>query len=353
MRCLRPIAATAVLALVLANPALAQRGGSPGGSRGGSMGGNRGGDGGGRDGGGGRNSGGGWGAAQGRPRGGDANRGPSRGAPSIADQLGVGAPPTTLPGLGSASLIAPRPGVDLYRANPGTYGRYRGGIVAPGGPSWGGVPVLPSAPSWGGTPIHGHGKPYDDRNYRGSYYGSRYKHQGGYYGYGYTGGYVAAYGVPYGYVTYDSGQPVVEPVAPAQAEIPEGFLRLLVTPRHAEVIVDGVLAGTVDDFGGTREQALPAGPHHIRIEAPGYEPVEFDVRVPVGDTISLRRELVPLTPPPRAAQPTAPERGVSGTAPAVRKTFYAIPNCYLGNAMPTAEVLPAGCNLKDVRVLPQ
>jgi hypothetical protein len=146
---------------------------------------------------------------------------------------------------------------------------------------------------------------------------------------------------------------VVEPVTPAQPEIPEGFLRLLVTPRYADVFVDGVAAGTVDDFGGTREQALPAGPHHIRIEAPGYEPVEFDVRVPAGDTISLRRELIPLPAPPRATPPATPERGASATAPPVRKTFYAIPRCYLGNTMPTAEALPAGCNLKDVRVLPQ
>ena len=347
MRWLRPIAATAVLALVLGNPAFAQRGGSPGGNRGGgSMGSNHGG--GGRDGGG-------RGPSHGQPGPGNGNRVPARGAPSIADQLGVGAPPTTLPGLNSASLIAPRPGVDLYRARPGTYSNY-GGIV-PAGPSWGGVPVHPSAPTWGGTPIHGQGRPGD---YRGSNYGPRYKYQGGYYGYGYSypGGYVAAYGAPYGYVTYDSGQPVVEPAAPAQAEIPEGFLRLLVTPRYADVIVDGVLAGTVDDFGGTREQALPAGPHRIRIEAPGYEPVEFDVRVPVGDTISLRRELVPLTAPPRTAQPTAPERGSSGTTPAgaapvVRKTFYAIPNCYLGNTMPRAESLPAGCSMSDLKVLAQ
>jgi hypothetical protein len=259
--------------------------------------------------------------------------------------MGVGAPPTTLPGLGSASLIAPHSSIDLYRARPGTYSSY------PAGPSWGGVPVYPSAPTWGGTPIHGHGKPYNNRNYRGSYYGSRYKYKGGYgYAYGYPGGYVA-YGVPYGgYVTYDSGQPVVEPVVPAQAEIPEGFLRLLITPRDASVFVDGALVGIVDDFGGRREQALPAGPHHIRIEAPGYEPVEFDVRVPAGDTISLRRELIPLPPPPRAAVSVTPDRN---TASQGRKTFYAIPNCYLGNTMPTAEALPAGCNPKDVRVLPQ
>ena len=329
---LRPIAATAVLALVLGNPAFAQRGGSPGGNRGGSLGGNHGG-GGGRDGAGGR------GAGHGQSRSGDANRGPSRGAPSIADRLGVGAPPTTLPGLGSASLIGPQAGIDLYRAKPGTYRNYAG-------PSWGGVPVRSSAPSWGGTPIHGHGKPDD---YRGSHYGPRYKYRGGY-GYGYAGGYGAVYGVPYGYVTYDSGQSVVAPVAPAQAEIPEGFLRLLVTPRYADVIVDGVVAGTVDDFGGRREQSLPAGPHHIRIEAPGYEPVEFDVRVPVGDTISLRRELIPLPAPPRAAEPVTPAPNAASQA---RKSFYAIPGCYLGNTMPAAEALPAGCSVKNVRVLPQ
>src|SRR5262245_60680897 len=100
MCCLRPIAATVVLALALANPAFAQRGGSSGGGHGGSMGGNHGG-GGGRDGGG-------RGPGHGQPGPGDGNRGPSRGAPSIADQMGVGAPPTTLPGLNSASLIAPR-----------------------------------------------------------------------------------------------------------------------------------------------------------------------------------------------------------------------------------------------------
>ena len=63
--------------------------------------------------------------------------------------------------------------------------------------------------------------------------------------------------------------------------------------------VDGVYEGTVDDFGGTSERAMRAGPHGVRVEADGFEPVEFDVRVPVNDTITLRRDLDPRRAPPR------------------------------------------------------
>lgn len=331
MRCLQSIAATAALVLALGHPALAQRGPQAGdrGARAGRS------DGAGP-------------SQRGGERGRTTDRGSSRGNPSIADSLNVGAPPMTLPGLGSASLITPRPGVDAFRAGPGTYGRRSGGVT-PRGPSWGGVPVS-SGPSWGGIPVNrpAPDKSDDDRG-RGPRRGSG-RHQRG----GSIGGYTAVYGVPYGYLPYDVAPPVTAagplPAASAQTEVPEGFLRLLVAPRHATVIVDGVVTGTVDDFGGTREQALPAGPHHIRIEAEGYEPVEFDVRVPPGDTISLRRELSALPARPREPEPG---RGTETPGPQVRKTFYAIPRCYLGDTLPSADSLPPGCSLKDVRVLPQ
>jgi len=230
---LQTIAVTAVLALALASPALAQRGQHGGGRGTGPR----------PDTGAGR--------AQPRDSASVVNRMLSTGrvaSPNTGSQTGV----PTLPGLGSASLIAPRPGGDIYRANPGTYGR-PGGIIVPRGPSWGGVPVLPSVPSWGGTPIYGSdpGKRGYNRDDRGRRHGS-WRHHGGY-----TGGYAAVYGVPYGYLPYyGSAQPGVsaEPasITPGQAEIPEGFLRLLITPRSADVIVDGVLAGSVDDFGGSR-----------------------------------------------------------------------------------------------------
>jgi hypothetical protein len=112
------------------------------------------------------------------------------------------------------------------------------------------------------------------------------------------------------------------------------------------VIVDGIYEGTVDDFGGTGERALPSGVHHVRLETDGYEPVEFDVRIPDNDTITLRREMYPRTPapaPPAAAAPVAPGR--------VPKVIYAIPRCYLGDTPPRADQLPAGCNIADLRTL--
>ena len=136
--------------------------------------------------------------------------------------------------------------------------------------------------------------------------------------------------------------------APAKApSAPQGFLRLFVTPRRADVIVDGIYEGTVDDFGGTGEHALPSGVHRVRLETEGYEAVEFDVRIPDNDTITLRRDLYPRSPapaPPVAAAPSvAPER--------VPKVIYAIPRCYLGDTRPRQDQLPAGCNIADLRTL--
>jgi len=144
-------------------------------------------------------------------------------------------------------------------------------------------------------------------------------------------------------VTYDSGQPVVESVAPAPAEIPEGFLRLLVTPRYADVIVDGVLAGTVDDFGGSGERMLPAGTHRIELAAPGFARLTFDVRVPANDTVTFTRELDPLD-----AVLTAPVARVE----IPHKALYIVPRCYIGDRPPLPSDLPAGCTLDDVRVIP-
>ncbi len=310
-----------VLLMGLGSPALAQRG-QPGGDRGqGSREGSRGN----------------MNGSHGQPRG-DA-QGPRRGA------------------TGSASLISPRPGVDLFRAAPGTYDARSVSPGLPSGPSWGGLPVS-RGPSWGGTPINRpdlnrpETRRDGDRDRRGPRHGRPGQPRGSY---GYP---VVVYGAPYGYLPYTGAQPytVVQPPTGAQPTVtaapndpPDGFLRLLVTPRDADVIVDGVREGIVDDFGGAREQALPAGPHRVRLEAAGYEPVEFDVRVPVGDTISLRRELSLLPAPPHAPDP--PAAASKGQMPTARKTFYAIPRCYLGDAMPSAESLPAGCNLSDLRVL--
>jgi hypothetical protein len=63
---------------------------------------------------------------------------------------------------------------------------------------------------------------------------------------------------------------------------PEGIggLRLKVTPRNAEVFVDGQFAGLVDEFDGVRQRLpISPGPHHIEIRAPRCEPLTYDILI--------------------------------------------------------------------------
>ncbi len=73
-----------------------------------------------------------------------------------------------------------------------------------------------------------------------------------------------------------------------------GELRLRVEPRHAEVYVDGYFAGHVDDFDGTFQGLrLEEGPYRIEVVAPGYETLEFEIRIQPGRKITYRGELRP------------------------------------------------------------
>lgn len=71
-----------------------------------------------------------------------------------------------------------------------------------------------------------------------------------------------------------------------------GELRLEVSPRHAQVFVDGYYAGTVDDYDGAFQALkLQAGAYSIRVSAPGYEDLMFDVRISPGQKINYRGDL--------------------------------------------------------------
>ena len=71
-----------------------------------------------------------------------------------------------------------------------------------------------------------------------------------------------------------------------------GEVRLRVTPRDAQVYVDGYFAGTVDDFDGILQGLrLESGPYHVEIVLPGYETLEFDVRVNPGQKVTYREEM--------------------------------------------------------------
>jgi hypothetical protein len=275
---------------------------------------------------------------------------------------GATADGTLRDGLVPGGLNTPRPGVDLFRAGPDTYAP---SPVVPWlsspipGPRWGAA-RQPASP---GVIVSQH-----SRGNRGGRGGSR---RGGgaavIVPFPATGSVYASGGLylsPYYIWPARQGQVGGSP-GPAEAE-PSGFLRLLVTPTSASVIVDGTYEGLVDDFGGSGERPLRAGVRHVRVEAEGYEPVEFDVRVPANDTMILRRDLNPLSVtvprgplPVPSASPTAPPpaappvEGSAAKAPAAVGTIYVIPRCYLGNTPPTQALLPAACRVADVRAIPQ
>jgi hypothetical protein len=76
-----------------------------------------------------------------------------------------------------------------------------------------------------------------------------------------------------------------------------GELRLIVSPRFADVYVDGYFAGRVDDYDGVFQGLkLEAGAHHIQIVAQGYSPLDFDVRIDSNRKITYRGALPPFRP---------------------------------------------------------
>jgi PEGA domain-containing protein len=71
-----------------------------------------------------------------------------------------------------------------------------------------------------------------------------------------------------------------------------GELRLDVSPRHAQVYVDGYYSGVVDDYDGAFQALkLESGTYRIEITAPGFETLSFDVRIPAGQRIRYQGEL--------------------------------------------------------------
>jgi PEGA domain-containing protein len=68
-----------------------------------------------------------------------------------------------------------------------------------------------------------------------------------------------------------------------------------VSPAAAEVFVDGVYVGTVQDFWADLEPLmLVTGSHRIELRAPGYRTATLDVTTTPGQVIPFAGELEPL-----------------------------------------------------------
>jgi hypothetical protein len=110
----------------------------------------------------------------------------------------------------------------------------------------------------------------------------------GYYGSFWPWGYA---GLGFGsYYVYDPFYTGYAPVAAGRAV--EGAIRLKITPRDAQVYVDGYYVGTVDEFDGIFQRLhLEAGPHHVEVQAEGYEPLTVNVLIQPDHTITYEGEL--------------------------------------------------------------
>jgi len=72
-------------------------------------------------------------------------------------------------------------------------------------------------------------------------------------------------------------------------------VRLLVTPREAEVYVDGYLVGVVDDFDGFSQRLrLRPGEHEIQLYLPGYRVISQKMLFRPRETYKLRYTLEKL-----------------------------------------------------------
>ena len=96
----------------------------------------------------------------------------------------------------------------------------------------------------------------------------------------------------------------------------DASVRLEVTPRDAEVYVDGYYAGTVDDFDGTFQRLrVEPGQHDLEIYKDGFRPLRQKAYLSADNTFRIKQALQPLAPgeqmeprpqpanPPQAGQP--------------------------------------------------
>jgi hypothetical protein len=124
-----------------------------------------------------------------------------------------------------------------------------------------------------------------------------------------TYGYDPLYLYPYGYGAFGPGYFYYSPYAwagplyaygpgfygHAQDEVSNfGRLQIKVAQREAQVYVDGYFAGTVNDYDGVFQSLkLEAGTYHIQLVQPGFQTLEFDVRITPGQKITYSGALQP------------------------------------------------------------
>ena len=126
------------------------------------------------------------------------------------------------------------------------------------------------------------------------------------FGWGYPSYGYGAYGYPY------YGYPYAYPYYGGFYD-PSSSVRLQVTPREAEVYVDGYFAGMVDNFDGTFQRLRVApGDHEIQLFMPGHRSFSQKVYLQPGGSFNVRHMMEPLgAGEPEPTRPVAPPRSSS------------------------------------------
>ena len=90
---------------------------------------------------------------------------------------------------------------------------------------------------------------------------------------------------------------------------PSGEVRVLATPKQAEVYVDGSYAGIVDDFDGILQRLhVTPGGHAITLHLEGYRTVTQNIYVTPDSTFKLRLTMDRLAPGESSVPPPLPAR---------------------------------------------
>ncbi|HEY8548445.1 MAG TPA: PEGA domain-containing protein [Vicinamibacterales bacterium] len=252
------------------------------------------------------------------PRGGGSSSAGSSGGSSAGGSSGGGSTVSSGGSSGGGHVAVPRhPGGSIGGSRGGSNsGAVAGGRVRSPGTSSstrGADPVVgvpSSSRPQGNRPTTGYAVPRGTVSPPGRpggdywYYYPRYNWYYNPFGWGTWGlGYVwdpfwwgPGYGYPYGGYGWYGGGAYAGGGGYAgdyNADEAEGALRIKVKPREARVLVDGYIAGEVDDFDGNFQKLkLKQGPHQIELQHEGYEPLKFEVLIVEGQTVTYKGKMV-------------------------------------------------------------
>ena len=172
--------------------------------------------------------------------------------------------------------------------------------------------VVHARPYYGGAYHH---YPYYRPYYYAPYYYAPYYGYGFGFGVGFSFGWPGWYGGPY-YAPYYAGYPYG-----GHYYYDYSAARLQVTPRQAEVFIDGHFVGLVDDFDGWSQRLTVApGEHTLEIFLGGHHTFRQNVLFRPGATLKVGHVMQPLQPgeaadPRPTPSPSARQRPASQTYP--------------------------------------